>query len=85
MANFGQQLCLNAAVEEASGGRVAVFSAKHWDRRNKASLIESTTPRHDAQVVGSRRGSNQIHLIVLTSKSEDDTIAPTSAISKQNL
>ena len=34
---------------------VAAFSAKCWDLRNKAGLIESTTSRHDAQVVGSYR------------------------------
>ena len=34
-------------------GEVAFFSAKRWDRRNRADLIESATPCHDAQVVGS--------------------------------
>ena len=33
-------------------GEVAFFSAKRWDRINKADLIESATPCHDAQVVG---------------------------------
>ena len=33
-------------------GEVAFFSAKHWDRKNRADLIESATPCHDAQVVG---------------------------------
>ena len=36
-------------------GEVAVFSAKRWDHRNRADLIESATPCHDAQVVGSYR------------------------------
>ena len=34
-------------------GEVAFFSAKHWNRRNKPYLIESATPCHDDQVVGS--------------------------------
>ena len=29
-------------------GEVAVFSDKRWDRRNKADLMESATPCHDA-------------------------------------
>ena len=33
-------------------GEVAFFSVKRWDRRNRADLIESATPSHDAQVVG---------------------------------
>ena len=37
-------------------GEVAVFSAKRWDRRNRADLIESATPFHEAQVVGSYQG-----------------------------
>ena len=57
-------------------GEVAIFSAKRWDRRNRAGLIESATPCHDAQVVGSYRGLNPFHLTVLTSKSEDYTTAP---------
>ena len=57
-------------------GEVAAFSAKRWDRRNRADLIESMTPCHDAQVVGSYRGSNPFHLTVLTPKSEDYTTAP---------
>ena len=28
-------------------GEVAFFSAKRWDRRNRADLIESATPCHD--------------------------------------
>ena len=30
-------------------GEVEVFSAKRWDHRNRADLIESTTPCHEAQ------------------------------------
>ena len=37
---------------------VAVFSTERWDRRNRADLIESATPCHDAQVVGSYRARN---------------------------
>ena len=51
-------------------GEVAFFSAKHWDRRNRADLIESTTRCHDAQVVGSYRDSNPLHLTVLAAMSE---------------
>ena len=47
-------------------GEVAVFSAKRWDCRNRADLIESTTPYHDAQVVGSCQGLNPLHMTVLT-------------------
>ena len=32
-------------------GAVAFFSAKRWDRRNRADLIESATPCHNALVV----------------------------------
>ena len=55
---------------------IAVFSVKSWDRRNRADLIESATPCHDAQEVGSSRGMNPLHLTVLTAKSEDYTAAP---------
>ena len=43
-------------------GEVAFFSAKRWDRRNRADLIESATPCHDAQVVGPYRDSNPLRL-----------------------
>ena len=33
-------------------GEVAVFSAKRWDCRNRADLIDCATPCHYAQVVG---------------------------------
>ena len=52
------------------------FSAKRWDRRNRAGLIESTAPCHNAHVVGSYQVSNPLHLTVLTAKSEDHTTAP---------
>ena len=57
-------------------GKTAIFSDKRWDRRNRGGLIESAIPCHDAQMVGSYRGSNPLHLTVLTSKSEDYTTAP---------
>ena len=38
-------------------GEVAFFSAKRWDRRNRADLIDSATPCHDAQVVGLSTGT----------------------------
>ena len=40
--------------------KFAVFSANRWDRRNRADTIESVTPCHDAQVVGSYGGSNPL-------------------------
>ena len=57
-------------------GEVAFFSAKRWDRRNRAGLIESATPCHDAQVVGLYRDSNPLRLTVLAAMSEDYTTAP---------
>ena len=50
-------------------GEVAFFSAKRWDHRNRADLIESATPCHDAQVVGP-------HPTILAAMSEDYTTAP---------
>ena len=55
---------------------IAVYGATRWDRRNRAGLIESATPCHDAQVVRPYRGSNPLYLTVLTSKSEDYATAP---------
>ena len=57
-------------------GEVAFFSAKRWDRRNRADLIESTTPCHDAQVVGPYQDSNPLPLTILAAMSEDYTTAP---------
>ena len=57
-------------------GEVALFSAKRWDPRNRADLIESATPCHDAQVVGPYRDSNPLRLTVLAAMSEDYTTAP---------
>ena len=57
-------------------GEVAFFSAKRWDRRNRADLIESATPCHDAQVMGLYRDSNPLRLTVLAAMSEDYTTAP---------
>ena len=59
-----------------SDGEVAFFSAKRWDRRNRADLIESATPCHDAQVVGPYRDSNPLRLTILAAMSEDYTTAP---------
>ena len=67
---------INLHGEGEGEGEDAVFSAKRWDRRIRAGLIESATPCHDAQVVGSYRGSNPLRLTVLASKSEDYTTAP---------
>ena len=57
-------------------GEVAFFSAKRWDRRSRADLIESATPCHDAQVVGLYQDSNPLCLTVLAAMSEDYTTAP---------
>ena len=45
------RLQLSGEGEGEGKGEVAVFSAKRWDRRNRADLIESATPCHDARVV----------------------------------
>ena len=79
--NLGQiwSLCRHflAWVHDREGeDEVAFFSAKRWDRRNRADLIESATPCHDAQVVGSYRVSNPLRLTVLAAKSEDCTTVP---------
>ena len=64
-------------LSEGEGeGEVAFFSAKRWDRRNRADLIESATPCHDAQVMGLYRDSNPLRLTVLAAMSEDYTTAP---------
>ena len=57
-------------------GEVAFFSAKRWDRRNRADLIESATPCHDAQMMGLYRDSNPLRLTILAAMSEDYTTAP---------
>ena len=56
-------------------GEVVVFSAKCQDCRNRAELIESMTPCHDAQMVGSFQVWSPHHLTILAAKSENDTIA----------
>ena len=68
-------------------GEVAFFSAKRWDRRNRADLIESATPCHDSQVVGLYRDSNPLGLTILAAMSEDYTTAPQHVLqsSKQRL
>ena len=42
-----------------------------FDRRKELTLIESATPCHDAQVVGSYRVSNPLRLTVLAAVPED--------------
>ena len=75
-------LVIQTAVKRLRGadgegeGEVAFFSAKRWDRRNRADLIESATPCHDARVVGPYRDSNPLRLTVLAAMSEDYTTAP---------
>ena len=63
-------------TEGEGENEVAFFSAKCWDRRNRADLIESATPCHDAQVVGLYRESNPLRLTILAAMSEDYTKAP---------
>ena len=70
-----EDLNLSEGEGEAEG-EVAFFSAKRWDRRNKADLIESATPCHDAEVVGPYRDSNPLRLTILAAMSEDYTTAP---------
>ena len=71
-----QGIKVTEAEESEGEGEVAFFSAKRWDRRNRADLIESTTPCHDAQVVGPYRDSNPLRLTILAAMSEDYTTAP---------
>ena len=63
-------------LDSEGEGEVAFFSAKRWDRRNRADLIESATPCHDAQVVGPYRDSNPLRQILLAAMSQDYTTAP---------
>ena len=57
-------------------GEVAVFSARRWDRRNRADLVKSTTPCHGAQVGRSYWALSPLRLTVLASKPEDYNTAP---------
>ena len=57
-------------------GEVAFFSAKRWDRRNRADLIESATPCHGVHMVGPYRDSNPLRLTILAAISEDYTTTP---------
>ena len=65
-------------------GEVAFFSAKRWDRRNTADLIEAATPCHDAVVVGSYLVLNPLRLTILTSKSKDYTTTLQHAVQRPN-
>ena len=51
-------------------GEVAVFSAKHYDRRSRIGLNECVTPCDDAQVVGHFLGSSPVCLTNLAASSE---------------
>ena len=55
------------------GPSAGIAAAKRWDGRNRAGLIGSATPCHDAHVVGSYRVSNPLHLTVQTAELEDYT------------
>ena len=52
------------------------YSAKRWDRGNRADLIKSATPCHDSPMVGSCGVLNPLGLTVLAAKSEDYTTVP---------
>ena len=52
-------------------GEVAFFSAKRWDRRNRADLIKPATLVMALKWLGPR-----LHLTVLATKSEDYTTGP---------
>ena len=68
---------INMQASESEGEcEVAVFSAKRWDRRNRADVIKSTAPSYDAPVVRPYRVSNPLRLTNVTSKSKDNTTAP---------
>ena len=67
---------LNSRYSKSGEGEVAFFSAKSWDRRNTADPIESVTPYHDTQEVGSYQDSHQLHLTILAAMSEDYTTTP---------
>ena len=54
-------------------GKVEFFSAKCWNGRNRADLIESMIPCHDTQVVVSYLVSSTL---CLTAKSEDYITVP---------
>ena len=68
---YFEKLFLTTSGRGEGECKVTFFSANHWDGRNRAAYIESATPCHDAQVVGSYRVSNPLRLIILASKSED--------------
>ena len=77
--NYGQVhrvLVFGPMPQGEREGEVAFFSAKRWDRRNRADLIESATPCHDAQMMGLYRDSNPLRPTVLAAMSEDYTTAP---------
>ena len=52
-----QKFCKNKGVLMGnSRAQATMLHAKRWDRRNRADLVESATPCHDAEVVRSCRG-----------------------------
>ena len=77
-ANFENSRILKRNSNRHSEGEdeVAFFSAKRWDRRNRADLIEFAIPCHDAHVLGSYWVSKPLRLTFLAAKSEDYTTAP---------
>ena len=83
--NFPPQSVFSRKGEGEGEGEVAFFSAKRWDRRNRADLIESATPCHDALVVGPYRDSNPLRLTVLAAMSGDYTTAPQHLQKKKDL
>ena len=71
-----RNFCNKIWNESEDEGEVAFFSAKRWDLRNRADLIEFATPCHYAPVVGPYRDSNPLRLTVLAAMSADYTTAP---------
>ena len=68
-----------AKLADEGEGEVAFFSAKRWDRRNRADPIKSATLCHDAEfVVGSHRVSYPLRMTAPTPKSVDYNMAPQS-------
>ena len=75
LSKFADKMSMMSLKGEGEG-EVAFFSAKRRDRRNRADLIESAIPCHDALVVGPYRDSNPLRLTVLAAMSGDYTTAP---------
>ena len=75
--NLTTKIILRYRMGSSDGeGEVVFFSAKRWDRRNGADLIESLTLCHDPQAVWPYQDSNPLCLTILAAMSEDYTTVP---------